>query len=105
MNLLTNARDALNERYEEYNENKVLIIQVRPFLKADEQWVRTTIEDHGPGIDEKVAEKIFDPFFTTKGREKGTGLGLSISHGIVRDHGGILRLETKKGTNEIFTLN
>ncbi|HPJ21703.1 MAG TPA: ATP-binding protein [Clostridia bacterium] len=37
---------------------------------------------------------MFDPFFTTKPRDVGTGLGLSISHGIIREHGGQLRLNT-----------
>lgn len=95
MNLLTNARDALNERYPEYDENKSVIISVRPFERDGQPWLRTTVEDRGVGIEPQIAEKIFDPFFTTKGREKGTGLGLSISHGIIREHGGLLRVESK----------
>jgi len=55
------------------------------------------VEDHGGGIPEKIRQRIFDPFFTTKPRDKGTGLGLSISHGIVKDHGGALSVESKEG--------
>ena len=59
--------------------------------------VRLTVEDHGLGIPEELRERIFDPFFTTKPRDKGTGLGLSISHGIVKDHGGEMSVESEVG--------
>jgi len=59
--------------------------------------VRLTVEDHGCGIPEDLRERVFDPFFTTKPRDKGTGLGLSISHGIVKDHGGQLWVESEFG--------
>ena len=59
--------------------------------------VRLTVEDHGPGIPEGLRVRIFDPFFTTKPHDKGTGLGLSISHGIVKDHGGALSVESEVG--------
>jgi signal transduction histidine kinase len=55
------------------------------------------VEDRGPGIPQKNIERIFDPFHTTKPRDKGTGLGLSISHGIVKEHGGNLTVETRAG--------
>ena len=60
-------------------------------------WIRTTVTDAGPGVSEDVRERMFDPFFTTKPRDKGTGLGLSISHGIVKDHGGELTVESQIG--------
>jgi len=97
MNLLTNARDALNQRHPGHDANKKVLITARRIERDGRQWVRTTVEDHGPGIPEDLRERIFEPFFTTKPRDKGTGLGLSISHGIVKDHGGELRVESTVG--------
>lgn len=95
MNLLMNARDSINQRYPEYNSNKIICIKVRQFEKNGQKWLRTTIEDHGIGIPKEIRERIFDPFFTTKDRTKGTGLGLSISRGIIKDHKGELTFEVK----------
>jgi PAS domain S-box-containing protein len=97
MNLLTNARDTLNEKYEGFDDNKTIIITARPLDKEGEPWVRTTIEDHGCGIPAEVRERMFDPFYTTKPRDKGTGLGLSISHGLVKDHHGEISVESQPG--------
>jgi len=97
INLFTNARDALNQRYQGYHENKLVRIIVQPLDKDGVQWVRTTVEDHGTGIPEDVIERIFDPFFTTKPRDTGTGLGLSVSYGIIKDHHGELTVESKPG--------
>ncbi|MFB3906045.1 MAG: ATP-binding protein [Acidobacteriota bacterium] len=102
MNLFTNARDALNERYPEHHENKKLTISAKAIERAGRSWLRTTVEDHGLGIPVYARERIFDPFFTTKPRDKGTGLGLSVSHGIVRDHGGEMSVESEPGTGTRF---
>jgi len=97
MNLMTNARDALNERYPGHHPDKVLIVSARELEKEGRRWIRVTVEDHGTGILPEVRERMFDPFFTTKPREIGTGLGLSISHGIVREHHGELIVESEPG--------
>jgi signal transduction histidine kinase len=97
MNLITNARDALNEKYPEHDENKKIAVTALAFEKDGETWVRITVEDTGPGIPPEARRRIFDPFFTTKPRRQGTGLGLSISHGIVKDHRGELRVESEVG--------
>jgi PAS domain S-box-containing protein len=97
MNLLTNARDALNQRYEGYHENKKLIIICKKIIKEDKDFIYITVEDYGNGISGSVQDKIFDPFFTTKDRNEGTGLGLSISYRIVKEHNGELTFETKEG--------
>ena len=95
MNLITNARDALNARYPGHDENKILSIKASQFQEEGKAWVRITVEDRGTGLSEETKERMFDPFFTTKGRNVGTGLGLSISHGIMKDHRGRLTAESK----------
>ncbi len=95
MNLMTNARDALNERYPGHDPNKILKLTAGRFEREGRRWVRISVEDHGMGISPKVRERMFDPFFTTKPRDKGTGLGLSISHGILKEHHGDLIAETE----------
>jgi PAS domain S-box-containing protein len=94
MNLMTNARDALNERYSGYSPDKILRIAAEEIIKHGRRFIRTTVEDTGTGIPAEIRDRIFDPFFTTKPKETGTGLGLSISYGIVRDHGGELGVES-----------
>ncbi len=95
MNLLTNARDALNERFDGYDAAKVIRVRAQHIEDGKGNWVRTTVEDHGNGIAEHIRERMFDPFFTTKALHVGTGLGLSITHGIVRDHAGRLTIESE----------
>jgi len=102
INLLTNAHDALNERYPDFDEDKILSITVLPLEKDGATWVRTTVEDRGPGIPEHLLGRIFDPFFTTKPRDIGTGLGLSVSYGIVTEHHGELTVESEEGSYTRF---
>ncbi|OVE76155.1 hypothetical protein BVX97_01835 [bacterium E08(2017)] len=101
MNLTTNARDSLNEKYPKKDENKKLIISAA----ASESNIRITIEDTGTGIPRQVQERIFEPFFTTKPRDRGTGLGLAITHGIIKDHGGKITLESEPGQGTKFHID
>jgi PAS domain S-box-containing protein len=105
LNLLTNARDALDEKYPECNPDKIIRVKTQVFEKAGKAWIRTTVEDHGRGISPEIQEKMFDPFFTTKELGKGTGLGLAISHGIVAEHGGELHCESEPGQWTMFHLD
>ena len=102
MNLVTNARDALNARWPTYHEDKRIDIIGHAFERGDVTWVRISVVDHGGGIPLEVVPRIFDPFFTTKGRDQGTGLGLAVSHGIIAEHGGELRLDNRFGTGAVF---
>jgi PAS domain S-box-containing protein len=104
INLLTNARDALNDRYPEFDEDKVLRVTVDVIQKEGQSWIRTIVEDHGSGIPAGIVSRIFDPFFSTKPREKGTGLGLSISYGLVREHQGHLFVESEPNDYTRFTI-
>jgi signal transduction histidine kinase len=101
MNLVTNARDALNQRYGEYDEQKRIELRVQ---RAHTGGIRVSVRDFGSGIPPEVLPRIFDPFFTTKGRDQGTGLGLAVSHGIAQEHGGELTVETVLGQGACFIL-
>ena len=105
MNLATNARDALNDRYKGFDENKTIHISAKLFEKEGRRWIRTSVMDHGTGISADTMKNIFDPFFTTKQREVGTGLGLSISYGIVMDHHGELHVESEPGQYTTFHMD
>ncbi len=105
LNLLTNGRDALNERYPGYDPNKVISIAAGLVQKEERDWVRISVEDRGMGIPAEARDRLFEPFFTTKERGRGTGLGLAISYGIIRDHGGELAFETRPGVGTVFTVD
>ena len=68
------------------------------------RYVKVTISDRGPGIDEDLRTRIFDPYFTTK--PAATGLGLAISYSVVKKHGGLLLLESSsaEGSSFVFYL-
>lgn len=63
-----------------------------------------SIIDTGCGIAEKDLKRIFEPFFTSKEMGKGTGLGLSVSHGIVKAHGGTIKVESTVGKGSTFRI-
>jgi C4-dicarboxylate-specific signal transduction histidine kinase len=84
MNLLTNARDAVNSSAEK---------RIGISSWTDGLDVVLAVEDSGHGIAKELEQRIFDPFFTTKDVGEGTGLGLSIVYGIIRDHEGSISVE------------
>jgi histidine kinase len=103
INLLLNARDAIEERWgptESDPEHKRIIIRTHASGPA----VVCEICDTGMGIPANMSEKIFEPFFTTKQAGKGTGLGLSISYGIVKDCRGSIRVKPHASGGASFIL-
>ncbi|MBF0123262.1 MAG: PAS domain S-box protein [Candidatus Omnitrophica bacterium] len=108
INLISNARDSMDEKEKEVQEGRLNIAGYRKTLKISVSHQKETkmlllsFSDNGMGIDQEQAKKIFDPFFTTKGVGKGTGLGLSISFGIIDKHKGRIEVEGAKGEGVTF---
>jgi PAS domain S-box-containing protein len=104
MNLLTNARDALNEKYRDYDENKIIRVRCSVSEGDGRRWLCLSVMDFGNGIQPELRDKIFEPFFSTKPKEIGTGLGLSISYGIVSEHHGTITFVSEPGKYTNFIL-
>jgi len=107
MNLCTNAAQAMEK------EGGVLRIELDNFQPTDKDevldpetepgpYLRIAVSDTGPGISKEMLPRIFDPYFTTKGPDKGTGLGLAVVHGIVRSHGGVVKIYSEVGKGTVF---
>jgi signal transduction histidine kinase len=97
MNIVNNARYALNEKYPRDQSGKVLEILGEELTVDNSSYVRITFFDRGTGIATDILEKVMEPFFSTKPSGMGSGLGLSICHGIISDHEGRLRIESNEG--------
>jgi PAS domain S-box-containing protein len=100
MNLITNARDAVNDT----DHSKLVQMRATRLQRDGRELVRISVQDNGAGIPERIRRRIFDPFFTTKRQDKGTGLGLAVSHGIAIDHGGTIEVESEVGVGSTFHL-
>lgn len=95
LNLVSNSRFALNERYKDGDAMKIISFTTSEVDLDGKRYHRLVIRDLGTGIPQGILEKLFDPFFTSKPAGQGSGLGLSISYGIVKNHHGNLRVDSK----------
>jgi len=106
MNLCTNAVHAMQEK------GGALDIELADFsvpASASDGmkpglYMSLTVRDTGAGIPPDIVDRIFDPFFTTKKVGEGTGLGLSVVHGIVKQSGGYIAVESAPGEGSTFTV-
>ena len=111
INLSVNARDAIVHKGP---DGGVLTFEIdtvhgRELKKnfpriSDDLFVSLRVADDGSGMSDEILRHIFEPFYTTKERGKGTGLGLSIVHGIVKNHNGVVDVESIPGTGTAFAL-
>ncbi|MFN9704815.1 MAG: response regulator, partial [Planctomycetota bacterium] len=108
LNLCVNARDAMpagGSLAVEVAAVDVAELDVRAFGEGRPgPHVRFAIHDTGSGIAPELLDRIFEPFFSTKSPEKGTGLGLSTTLGIVRSHGGFMRVQSQPGAGSEFAV-
>ncbi|HEY9671242.1 MAG TPA: PAS domain S-box protein [Waterburya sp.] len=106
MNLCVNARDAMPDGGTLQISAKNIWIDTHDArLNLDAKvgpYVVTTISDTGIGIPRQIIDRIFEPFFTTKELGKGTGLGLSTVLGIIKNHGGFVKVSSEMGKGTEF---
>ena len=107
MNLCTNAYHAmqaaggsLDVTLKEIDMSYEAII-ARGGMKPGKH-LQLTVRDSGHGMEPAVLERIYEPYFTTKAPGKGTGLGLSVIHGIVKNHGGDITVQSQPGKGTTF---
>jgi signal transduction histidine kinase len=98
LNLFLNAKDAMAG-------GGVLHVET-----SNGDFVSVRVSDTGSGIAQENIHRIYDPFFTTKttpveGQNRGTGLGLSVTYGIIQEHAGNIRVESRPGEGTTFTLD
>jgi len=94
LNLLSNARYALNKRYPSRHAKKRIEVSGEIIERNGQQYLKIVCTDFGAGIHPNIIPRVFEPFFSTKPEGIGTGLGLSISRSIVEDNKGTLAVES-----------
>ena len=114
MNLIVNARDAINE-LGDTEDQKIISIETGseiidenmlkkyPAMNIGEK-IFISVHDTGIGIPADLGDKIFEPFFTTKEKGKGTGLGLSTVYGIVKQNQGFIYVDSEEGAGTTFKI-
>ena len=107
LNLYVNAWQAMKNGGDLYIETKNITLKSNdaiPYgLKAD-KYVQISIADNGSGMDKKTMGKIFDPFFTTKELGVGTGLGLASVYSAIKEHNGVITVESEQGMGTRFDI-
>jgi two-component system NtrC family sensor kinase len=92
VNIINNAAQAIATTRAKQGGGRIEIV-----TRCEPDGLSVNISDNGPGIPEDVAQRVFEPFFSTKSEGEGTGLGLSICLGIVKEHGGGMRVDPGGG--------
>jgi PAS domain S-box-containing protein len=108
MNLAVNARDAME------SGGQITIATSNQYLDEDfcrrhqgktaGHYVRLDFSDTGVGMSREVLDKLFEPFFTTKESGSGTGLGLATVYGIVKQHEGMILVDSQEGQGSRFSI-
>ncbi len=107
MNLCTNAFQSMREKGGHLTIRLERLTESPSGTKKAEggrAWVSLVVMDTGQGIDSEIVSQIFNPFFTTKQPGEGSGMGLSVVHGIVKELGGEITVESQPGVGAAFTV-
>lgn len=108
MNLCINARDAMAHGGKLTLEAKNLSLKAEEVMPdpalVEGEYVVVVVSDTGCGMTQAVMDRIFEPFYTTKDMSKGTGLGLSTVYGIVKNHGGVITVQSEPGVGTTFSV-
>jgi signal transduction histidine kinase len=105
INIISNARYALNQKYDKYHENKIMKLNAYNIKYKNKKYIRFEVFDTGIGIPGSYLKKIFDPFFSTKKPNLGVGLGLNIAYNITKHNGGYLSVESLEKEYTRFMLD
>jgi signal transduction histidine kinase/ligand-binding sensor domain-containing protein len=103
MHLIVNACQAIQSRPREQQQARPGSLIIRSFVEPG--FLVLEFEDNGIGIAPSCIEHIFDPFFTTRSVGEGMGMGLSISHGIIKKHGGEIKVRSQIGEGSCFCIH
>ena len=104
MNLLINGRDAMPKGGTLTVTGRRIVGREIVGLEPGLSYAAIRVSDTGPGMDATTRKRVFEPFFTTKALGQGTGLGLATAYGIVKNHGGDIRVESQPGQGASFTV-
>ena len=109
MNLVTNAADVMSKEggLLEVTLDNIILREEKPcfdWVLSPGAYVMLRMRDTGEGIAPKIMDRIFEPYYTSKEVGKGTGMGLSVVHGIVKRHGGGIRVESELGKGTLFEI-
>ena len=107
VNLYVNAWQAMTDQMGLYLETANVVLGdnfTRAFGVEPGKYVKISVRDKGLGMDKSTLKRIFEPFFTTKMMGGGTGLGLASAFGIIKNHDGIIDVESSRGKGSIFSI-
>lgn len=107
LNLYVNAWQAMSGTGKLILETENVTLDeayAKPYAVNPGRFVKITVTDTGIGMDKATQRRIFDPFFTTREKSTGTGLGLASVYGIIKNHGGIITVQSRKGKGATFNV-
>lgn len=107
LNLYINACQAMSGAGDLYIETRNESVSKENAYKIGLKpgnYVKISVTDTGRGMDNKTLQRVFEPFFTTKEKGRGTGLGLASAYGIIENHGGVIKVFSKKGEGSTFVV-